>query len=206
MPCRAETADPDNWRWAFYASSSYQNSSTLGAGGVSSAATDGYDSADDWLITSGSRMYVGTHHVNGVYGWTGETGFYSSDIRAPLQMQPGTSKLWTLYVWADPSVPADASYTRLYWDNYYALSDQLSFSIRVKANPAGVTGGPAVGTQWDLSAQPHGVLTLPVFRTSNGLEGYAFDFTATVIPEPPSLLALSAFLAPLAGLAVRRRR
>ena len=32
------------------------------------------------------------------------------------------------------------------------------------------------------------------------------DLTINFVPEPSSLLALSAFLAPLAGLAIRRRR
>ena len=201
-----ESPDPNNWYWAIIAGSSFQNSDTWGGVGVASGATDGYDlPGNDWQIVLGSKAYLGTYHTNGSGGWTGQTGFYASDTRAPLPLQPGLSKTWVIYVWADPRVPADASYIAFRWDDYHALPSELSFTMTLKAKPVGVAGGPALGTVWDLSSQPHGSAFLPVFRTANGLEGYVFDFTATVIPEPSTLAALLAGLAGF-GAVIRRRR
>jgi len=150
-------------------------------------------------------MYVATYHSSTTAGgtWTGPPGFYGIDYRAPIPLIPGQSKTWTMYVWAVPLWPWNI---RFAWSHYFTFPDEFYFTLTLKSKPAGIIGGPIAGTVWDLSAQPNAGIQLPIFRTANGLEGYVFDFTATVIPEPSSLAALLAGLGGLGALGWRRRR
>ena len=92
------------------------------------------------------------------------------------------------------------------WYCCRATPDWLHATLSLVSKPSGVSDGPTLETIWDLSAQPDGsCITLPVIRTTNGLDGYVFDFTATVIPEPSSLLALLAGVAGIGGVAWRRK-
>ena len=195
-------ASLDNWKCAFTTGGDLQSiKNTGGVFGTDPSAQDDYD-ASDLAILSGYDLYVATYHSNTTdAGWTGPTDFYRNDICAPMAV--GQSQTWTIYVWAAPSLPPDASFIAVDFGHNAGVPDGLSFTLALKAKPVGVTGGPATGTVWDLSRQPYGV-NLPVYRTSNGLDGYIFDFTATVIPEPSSLLALLAGVTGIGGVAWRR--
>ena len=67
--------------------------------------------------------------------------------------------------------------------------------LSLAAKPAGVQGGPDIGSTWHLSQTRYANVALPVFRAPDGREGYVFDLVATVIPEPSSLAALALALA-----------
>jgi hypothetical protein len=200
--CPARAAE-DNWGWALAAGSGSQTSGSYGGVGVYPDSIDGSD-ANDYLAGSGAKVFCGTYHAHDPDSWSGPTGMYAYDRRAPVPHTIEAHRTWTVYCWADPSLPSDLTYISFTWLCARTAPAWLSVTLRLAAKPAGVTGGPAVGTMWNLSAQSDAGVQLPVFRTSDGREGYVFDFTATVIPEPSSLLAILASLGGF-GMLLRRR-
>jgi len=201
----ADGGDASNWVYGMYAYSAFQDSGTYGGVGVRGGATDGYDpSGNDWRIVSGPKAYFGTYHASETDGWSGPPGFYSADTRSPLPQSAGAAKTWVLYVWADPALPWTASSMTFSWANYHPLPAGMSFTLTLLSKPAGITGGPGVGSKYDLASQYAGTVSLPLFRTADGRSGYVFVFTATVIPEPPCLAALFTGLAGFGGVMRRR--
>ncbi len=178
-----------------------------GAVVADSRAIDGYDLSFDTLVDFGPmRAYVGTYHVcnQDTGGWTGPTGFYKTDWRAPLSQSPGSSQTWRLYVWGDPTLPESSPDIQVRFTSFSVEDPAIDLRLTLVGRPEGVTGGPVLGTVYTWPWGYYLDITLPVIRTTNGLEGYVFDLTATVVPEPSSLLALSAGLAGVVG-ALRRR-
>lgn len=179
--------------------------------GTSSSASDNYDASD--LLGSGTgSIHVGVYHEQGTDGWMGPTGFYRSDFRAPLGAAPGATKTWRIYLWADSTLPSDRETIGLYWygtEGVWSALSGVEFRLTYVRPATGVTGDTyPVGSYLTMNDHPDGTGwgPVPAIRTDNGLDGYVFDLTATVIPEPPALLALSAGLTGLTGLALGRRR
>ena len=191
--CIGVQASSTDWQWQF-------NGACFGTG---SAAVDGYDSLDRSMSESGA-WHCGTFHEQGA-DWSSDTGFYSTDVRAPLQIKPGESKTWTFYVWEDTSqnivLELGWGYTTV---NAPAFSS-MNYVLTYVAPAQGVTNGPTVGKSVLLNENPQGTWRLPVYRTEDGRTGYVFSLTATVIPEPSSLLALLAGVAGIGGVAWRRK-
>ncbi len=130
------------------------------------------------------------------------TGFWQSDIRAPLA--PAESKTWSpIYLWADPSYAGgDVMHFAMEADQGYAPPKDRPYTLELLAVPVGVQGAPPVGTQWAVPLNDTLVLTLPTYRTDNGLTGYQFGFTVGAqMPEPASLAVLVLVLG-----TTRRRR
>ena len=168
--------------------------------GAWSGATDDYDSVLDYQISASGDGAAGVYHEYGVDSWTGATGFYGIDRRAPLT--PEDSKIWVpLYVWAKPSYEDDTMFLSL--NNYYSPADR-DYLLELLTVPDGVVGAPAVGTVWDLPLDTLFTLELPTFKTDDGLEGYEFSFTITDVPEPATVGLLAGGVVPL--LLHRRRR
>jgi len=60
------------------------------------------------------------------------------------------------------------------------FGDEATFTLRLDAVPAGVTGAPAVGSTWDIPARGTFDLQLPTHKTEDGMTGYQFAVTATM--------------------------
>jgi hypothetical protein len=151
-------------------------------------------------VLSPDSVVLGSYQVNGVDGWDGNTGFYGIDMRAPLA--PGQSKTWLLYLWATEGTTASDIGVAAHLD--VDADSSLQSRLELVQKPAGLAGGPAVGTVWTTSHT--GDIYLPRYKTSNGLNGYGFNLTLTMVPEPSSILALAGGIAGLGGLSLRRRR
>ena len=165
--------------------------------GADRYALDGLDSRDLAVFVSPKGWMAGAYKVSGQDGWDGDTGFWSSDIRAPLL--PGQVKTWMLYIWAPPGATPSSS-----WLGWGADIEDPNVIPRLEyvQRPQGVVGGPALGTVWTT---PPG-LFLPPYSTPDGTGGHGFRFSLSMIPEPSPLAAVSLGLAPLGIAAARRKR
>ena len=193
LPAHASDMD---WSWRF--GTAYF--------GTSSSASDNADTQDT-LMASPQYWYMATYHETDVDGWTGDTGFYSTDTRSPLPLVAGQSKTWRFYVWKDLS---SSGILEMMWGWSYPNApafDKMEYRLTYVRSANGVTeGSTPVGTSVLLNQYQQGTWSLPVYRTDDGRTGYMFEFSATVIPEPSSLLAVGGGLGAVGGLALRKRR
>jgi hypothetical protein len=166
------------------------------------SSVDGLDQNDHLATPSQYGWMAGSYHVNGQDAWGGLTGFYDYDDRAPLL--PGQTKTWMIYIWALPESPYRNIELAAGQSFAYNQTDPLVLAkFEYVQKPAGVVDGPALGTVW---TNPNFSLNLPYYATDNGLTGYGFKFTLSMVPEPSSILALVGGIAGLGGFALRRRR
>jgi len=192
--CTLAQASDTDWSWRF-------NGAYFG---TRTAAVDGFDALDQ-RISQAAATYCGTYHERNLAGWAGDTGFYATDLRAPMPLVPGQSKTWTFFLWEDP---AWNIVLELGWGWNSAATpafNKMTYVLTYVRAAEGIAGGPAVGTSAILNQQQQGTWSFPVYKTTDGRTGYMFTLTATVIPESSSLAAILAGLAGL-GAVVRRRR
>ena len=116
------------------------------------------------------------YHENGA-SWSGSTGFYYRDHRSTPAA--GQSKTWTMYVWAPMNYADDQMELAIVG----RFGDEATFTLRLDAVPAGVTGAPAVGSTWDIPARGTFELELPTHKTEDGKTGYQFTVTATMAAD-----------------------
>jgi len=164
-------------------------------------SADGLDSWDVPAQAAPHGWLAGSYRVSGIDGWDGSTGFYYFDVRAPLES--ADTKTWMVYIWALPSAPAHQMDSG--WGWAYVMDERdpnVTARLEYIQKPAGVTGGPDVGTVWTA---PPASLTLPYYATDDPLTSHAFRFTLTLVPEPAPLPALATGLLGLAGWRARRR-
>lgn len=163
-------------------------------------ASDSF-AAEDSASSPNDGWLAGSYHVNGIDGWTDDTGFFSYDLRAPLL--PGQSKSWTIYFWATEDAPLMDR--QLQFGEWFSPSGDPLVIPRLEyvQMPAGVIGGPEVGDVW---TEPWMWISLPYYSTTDGLTGHAFRFTLTMVPEPSSLAALSLALLPFGAALAKRRK
>jgi hypothetical protein len=114
-----------------------------------------------------------------------------------------------MYVCATPEVPLDCDTIGIGFINIVPGSPSdgygMQFQLKLISKPESVVNSPDVGTIWNID-MPGSTISLPTYRTDNGLTGYHFELSATAVPEPSSLLALFGGLAGVGGFAMRRRR
>lgn len=174
-------------------------------------ASDNYDPLNDKLICDITpAVNLATYHDKDVDGWNGPTGFYQRDVRSPVPLQEGQTKSWLIYIWATPDMPVTCNTidvvcfslipNPIYWP------EDLGFNLTLKAKPQGIVDGPNTGTTWELGLSHGAILQLPMYRTNNGLTGYQFELTATVVPEPSSILALLCGLGSLSAFKFRKKK
>lgn len=204
-------ASQEEWLWFFKASDPDGASGAPGGYiGTTNNDIDGYQSTRDKYLDlsllSSSASY-GVYHVNGS-DWSGPTGYYRQDMRAPLN-ESNKEKSWhPLYVWAGPNYQGNE--IKLSWSpgmsgNYLPV-DSVSYILTLLDNK-GIPGAPANGTFWILSPQISGSIHLPVLRTSNpNIDGYVFQFKASLIPEPGSFATIIVGMFGIAGNWLRRRK
>lgn len=199
VACSAGCTDESNWSWQF-------GQGYFAYFGTSAGASDNAD-VQDVRVTGRQYWYVGTFHEPGVDGWTGDTGFYSQDVRAPLALAVGQKKTWRFYMWSDYTHSSD--HLELMWGWYRPAApafDKMEYRLTYVREAQGIDGGSVpVGTSIVLNQYQQGTWAFPVYKTDDGRTGYMFELTATVIPEPSSLLALGAGGLGLLGAALRRR-
>jgi len=198
-------ASADRWHWACLVGAGGEYSASVGEFGADTSSLDGYD-ANDGLVVPGPTAYCATYHANtnDADGWTGPAGFYRWDFIAPLSSVPGSSYTWRFYVWADPT----AFGAQIHMDVGFLVpaSSGVVGSLTLVGRPASINSGPAIGTVWDVNGSAVQPVFLPMFKSADGRDGYIFDLTTTVIPEPSSLAALACGLAGVGGALVRRKQ
>lgn len=138
----------------------------------------------DGLLVFGSELgYAGTYHENGVSGWTGPTGFYSTDVRKPLA--PDESKTWSpLYLWATPAYVGTSMNFALQPYDAGMPPTNRRYSIQLVYVPPGVTGAPPVGTSWQVPCYAPFLVPVPTYATTDGLTGYQFAMTFSAEQGP----------------------
>jgi len=161
-------------------------------------ATDGFDS--EALISSvpAKDIYFALHNIQGVTpGWNGDTGFYWTDYRLPLEAGE-TRSIDNLYLWAVPGTTGQNLVIGLCG----GMSEGLSYKLTLVSIPAGINYS---GTRvWDQNNNQ--LIVLPMYTASDGLTGYHFQAQFTAVPEPSSILALIRGIAGLGGLVLGRKR
>ena len=199
----------NEWRWYVDAGASNGTDDYDGYQmyiGVSPLATDGWNGESPVAIEDAPNGYALTWHEKNTGGWLGDTGFYREDFHAPIP--PGQTKSWLLYVWATPSVPDDYTTCGFHLANVVpgkpSETYDTQFHVTLLSKPSSITGGPDVGTAWEINMQEWQI-ALPIYRTDNGLTGYLFEFSATAVPEPSSLVALIGGFGCLSAFRKRRR-
>lgn len=191
----------DTWSTIIYVTHLVEGWGSYAICGVAPDAADGYDGWDSLAATPWMTR-VGTYHSPEGENWLGPAGYYPGDFRAPLAAY-GASHTWRIWLWNTPSLPLESLEQRV-----LVLGDPVPshlVTLTLAAKPEGVTGGPPVGTTWELVGWPRVEFYLPTFRTTDGQQGYLLELTATVVPEPSSLFALTGGIGLLAGV-IRRRR
>ncbi|MCE5313660.1 MAG: PEP-CTERM sorting domain-containing protein [Armatimonadota bacterium] len=201
--CLSAHASTTDWRWWFC--SGFPEYGT--ALGTSATASDGADSLDIALPT-GRYLNCATYYEQGVDGWTGKTGFYRTDVRSPLVAQTENTKTWLFYFWGGPSLTDSDMYLAWGYNSDYRPDFQnIVYTLKYVRPAVGITEGYVdVGTTICLNHHGQGAWKFPTYTTTNGLDGYMFEFTATVIPEPASILALLTGLAGIGGIAIKKRQ
>ena len=199
----------DLWQWRLIAGAS-NGSNTYGYWyatiGVFPQATDGYDGESRIASWSIPTTYAAVFHDEESNGWNGAAGLYREDYVGPLAS--GQTKTWQIYVWSTPDMPADYEAASLVMNRMdaIALTNDFQFQLRLLSKPESVSGGPDVGTVWNLdSPTPDLQVSFPTYRTDNGLAGYHFELSATAAPEPSSLAVLAGGLLSCAFGFMRRR-
>lgn len=192
-------ADLATWQWNF------DHETYLG---TSLGASDGYDSSDRPMDSSG-HMHTAIYHASGVDGWDGPTGFYAVDMRSPLETASGSTKTWRMYLWGDLSLNPQWTDIGTSWFGSGVSADafqQIQYRLTYVRSAVGIAD-ERVGMSMVLNDWPDGSSWwFPAYRTDNGLNGYVLDLTATAVPEPSSLAVLGIGMLPLAGVAIKRMR
>ncbi len=148
----------------------------------------------DVRIAPNSSGSAGVYHENDPPAWNGVTDFYHSDFRSPLGREE--SKTWEpMCVWAGSSYPSSLMYFTMRpgaftkCDKDSLLSSppprDRRYLLELIQVPDGVVGAPEVGTVWELPLDNSLTVTLPTYKTTDGLTGYQFAITITEAAPGP---------------------
>ena len=210
FPASLATADDRTWQWSF---GPYGDELRIGTNTYASNDCD----PSDYQLGSSDYIYIGVYHEQGVDGWTGSNGFYSQEMRAALGTTTGSSKTWRIYYWNNVNSPTSWTDTDFTWhfgsDAYEFPSENIEYKLTFVRMPVGMSewnppssyASPTLGETIILNEHAEGNWVLRTYRTDNGLNGYIFDLTATVVPEPSSIVALVLGLVPVTMSALKRR-
>lgn len=193
--------------------------------GIDATANDGVDVKDtlpSFVVGSGTRgfgMVMGSQLYKNNY----------DSNKSPLDpaYAPEFKKTWDIRVFATPGTVAGSSIRLFFGTTSLALAPKatvlnpageavpVTYKLKMVDNK-GVEGAPAIGTEWIVPI-PAAVstnyfsITLPMLQLTAGnagaaiAEGYVLEFSQNAVPEPGTVAAALALLAP-AGMMFRRRR
>ncbi len=157
---------------------------------------DNYWGGIDWSARKGGAA---AFYRTAAQGWDGPEGIYTADIRSHIA--PGASKTWDgVYAWVN-GVEMPGSVTP--YVVRPLLPDLEGLQARLVLDYVPPHLGYTGPTEFELDLN-YTLVPLPVPNVTDPLLGTRMHITVTMVPEPSSLLALSAGLAGMAG-ALRRR-
>jgi hypothetical protein len=155
--------------------------------GTWSGAVDAYDSADAVIPTTGNDGYVGIWHEQAALGWTGPTGFYGYDMRAP--MNPGEQKTWSrLYLWADPSYTGATMSLAVSANVFQMPPAGWQYTLELVGVPKDIYYPPGAPHAWAVPLDRELRVPVLTYATTSPLDAYEFRFTVNAVPEPAGLL------------------
>ncbi|MGD2109623.1 MAG: multiheme c-type cytochrome, partial [Phycisphaerae bacterium] len=114
----------------------------------------------------------------------GPTGYFVNDIRATPDRNE--NKTWSpICVWATPAYIYDTMYVTFEASTAYPPPADREYLLELLSVPEDVTGAPIAGTVWHLQVPGTRTLSLPTYRTGDGLTGYQFALTFTEAAAGP---------------------
>jgi hypothetical protein len=163
--------------------------------GVWSDATNGYDVNFEYLLPANINGYAGIYHGFNPPTWTGDSGYYMNDYRAPLSADESLT-FSPIHLWATPEFADPQMHLSILADfDFLPPADRL-YSLQLLFVPSGIVGAPLVGSTWTVPLDEILTVTVPTYRAKEGKDGYRFALTISeVVPEPASLVLLATMLA-----------
>jgi hypothetical protein len=159
---------------------------------------DGWDGWNPANLQGIQSAFLLLYRENGP-GWTGPTGFYSSDLEAPIPFG-GSKTWWDMYLWSQGWTPPDNIMTVWVNNAYRPFILRAVLVVDYVPESLGWTGP----MEYQLDMGQDYFIPLPVPTVTDPLQGTRMHITVyPLIPEPGSLVALTAGIL---GLAWRRKR
>ena len=130
-------------------------------------------------FANGGRAAI--YHENDPPEWTGPTGYYRNDYRAPIDLDEAV--VWSpLHVHATTSYEPDTMFFSMVAWEFYPPPPNREYTLELLYVPEGVEGAPPVGTTWDVPVDGTFSIEIPTYRSLSSAGAYRFSFTMSAVP------------------------